>query len=145
MLANADERRLSDFDGRGYLSDRRLGDFCEFALTTGVDQLDFMHDLLGLEGMQRRICGYAGRLESASELPSGGAAVLREVFLRGEMARGEVARVIGASARTGQTLTRELLKHGLAVSDSPKGPLRLGFPAAAAGSYFPNLFPAGAE
>ena len=47
--------------------------------------------------------------------------------------------------RTGQTVTGELLKQGLRLSDSPKGSLRLGFPAAAAGSYFPNLFPAGAD
>jgi hypothetical protein len=122
-----------------------LGEFCEFALSIAVDQLDFMHELLDLDGMQRRIGGYGARLEAASELPSGGAEVLREVFLRGEMARGEMARVVGASARTGQTVTRELLKQGLVVSDSPKGPLRLGFPAPAAGSYFPNLFPAGAD
>jgi len=145
MLAGADERRLNDIDGRGCLSERRLGEFCEFALSTAVDQLDFMHDLLDLDGMQRRIGGYGARLEAASELPSGGAEVLREVFLRGEMARGAVARVVGASARTGQTVTRELLKQGLVVSDSPKGSLRLGFPASAAGSYFPSLFPAGAD
>ena len=145
MLARADERRLNDFDGRGYLSERRLGEFCEFALTTAVDQLDFMHELLDLQGMQRRIAGYAERRESASELPKGAGAVLRTAFLRGEIVRGEVARVIGVSPRTGQTVTRELLKQGLLLSDSPKGPLRLGFPGAAAGSYFPNLFPAGAE
>ena len=145
MLARADERRLNDFDGRGYLSERRLGEFCEFALTTAVDQLEFMHELLDLPGMQRRIVGYADRRESASELPRGAGAVLREVFLRGEIIRGEVARIIGASPRTAQTVTGELLKQGLLRSDSPKGPLRLGFPAAAAGTYFPNLFPAGAE
>ena len=71
--------------------------------------------------------------------------MLREVFLRGEIIRGEVARLIVASPRTGQTVTGELLKQGLLLSDSPKGPLRLGFPGSAAGSYFPNLFPAGAD
>jgi Fic family protein len=145
MLARADERRLNDFDGRGYLSERRLSEFCEFALATAVDQLNFMHELLDLERMQRRITGYAARGESASELPQGAGAVLREVFLKGEIIRGDVARIIGASPRTGQTVTGQLLKRGLLLSDSPKGPLRLGFPAAAAGSYFPNLFPAGAD
>ena len=144
-LARADERRLNDFDGRGYLSQRRLEEFCEFALVTAVDQLDFMDELLDLSGMQRRILGYAERRESASELPKGAGAVLREVFLRGEIIRGEVARIIGASPRTAQTVTGRLLKQDLLRSDSPKGSLRLGFPATAAESYFPNLFPAGAE
>ena len=140
MLACADERRLNDFDGRGYLSERRLHEFCEFALATAVDQLDFMHELLGLEGMQRRIAGYAQQRESALELPKGAAAALQEAFLRGTIIRGDVARIIGVSARTGQTVTGELLKQGLLLSDSPKGPLRLGFPSVAAGAYFPNLF-----
>jgi Fic family protein len=145
MLAGADERRLNDFDGRGYLSERRLVEFCEFALATAVDQLDFMHELLDLQGMEQRVAGYAERREAAAELPKGAASVLREVLLRGQIARGDVARIIGASLRTGQTVTGKLLRQGLLLSNSPKGPLRLGFPASAAGSYFPNLFPAGAD
>lgn len=65
--------------------------------------------------------------------------------MRGEIPRGEAARVIGVSPRTAQTVTRTLLREGLVLSNSAKGPLRLGFPASAAASYFPNLFPAGAE
>jgi len=69
--------------------------------------------------------------------------VLREVFLRGEIGRGEVPRIIGASPRTGQKLVGELLAQHLLISDSPKGRLRLEFPAEAAGHYFPHLYPAG--
>jgi hypothetical protein len=67
------------------------------------------------------------------------------MFLRGEIARGEVSRIIGASPRTGQKVTAELLSQRLITSNSPKGPLRLGFPADAASYYFPNLYPAGAD
>jgi hypothetical protein len=95
--------------------------------------------------MLNRIAGYAERRESAKELPRGSALVLREVFLRGEIARGDVARIIGASPRTAQKVTGELLTQRLVTSGSPKGPLRLGFPADAAGHYFPNLYPAGAD
>jgi len=144
-LANADERRLNDLDGRGYLSDRRLAEFCEFTLRSSLDQLDFMRELLDLEGMSRRIVGYAERRESADKLPSGCALVLREIFLRGEIQRGDVARIVGVSPRTGQSVTRELLAQRLVLSDSPKGLLRLGFPSDAAANYFPNLYPAGAE
>ena len=144
-LAEADERRRNDLDGRGCLTDHGLSGFCEFTLRSALDQLDFMRELLDLDGMLRRIVGFAERKESADELPSGAALVLRDVFLRGEIARGDVARIVGVSPRTGQTLTRELLTRRLVLSESPKGALRLGFPSAAAASYFPNLFPAGAE
>lgn len=143
-LANADEKRRNDLDGRGYLSNRRLAEFCAFTLRTALDQLDFMRELLDLDGMTRRITGFAEREESARELPSGSALVLRAIFLRGEIPRGDVARIAGVSPRTGQTITRELLKRRLVLSDSAKRPIRLGFPADAASHYFPNLFPAGA-
>lgn len=142
-LAKADEKRLNDFDGRGYLSQRHLGEFCQFFLQTAVDQAEFMEGLLDLDGLQARIVGYTERKESAKELPRGSGRVLRETLLRGEIARGEVGRIIGASARTGQKVVGELLGQRLLISDSPKGRLRLEFPAEAAGHYFPNLFPAG--
>lgn len=142
-LARGDEKRLNDFDGRGYLSQRFLGEFCQFFLSTAVDQAEFMEGLLDLDGLQARIIGYAERKESAKELPCGAGPVLREVFLRGEIGRGEVPRIISASPRTGQKLVGELLAQHLLISDSPKGRLRLEFPAEAAGHYFPNLYPAG--
>jgi hypothetical protein len=104
-----------------------------------------MEGLLSLDGMLNRIAGYAERREAAKELPKGSAGVLREIFLRGEIARGDVPRIIGASPRTAQKVTGELLWQRLVTSSSPKGPLRLGFPADAAGEYFPNLYPAGAD
>jgi Fic family protein len=144
-LANADEKRMNDYDGRGYLSQRYLGKFCTFFLSTAEDQLEFMTELLALNGMLNRIAGFAERRESAKEPPRGSALVLRELFLRGEIARGEVARTIGASPRTAQKVTGELLARRLITSGSPKGPLHLGFPAEAAGDYFPNLYPAGVD
>jgi Fic family protein len=61
-LANADEKRLNDYDGRGYLSERYLGEFCKFFLETTVDQLEFMKDLLDLDRMLARIVGFGGSL-----------------------------------------------------------------------------------
>ncbi|HTI72916.1 MAG TPA: Fic family protein [Candidatus Limnocylindria bacterium] len=144
-LAHADERRLNDFDGRGYLSDRRLTEFCEFVLQTSIDQLDFMHGLLELDGLLARIEALASLRMAAGELPKGASAVLRDVFLRGQIARGEIATLIGASPRTGQNVVRVLLEKGLITSESPKGQLQIAFPASVAAAYFPNLFPAGAE
>jgi len=136
---------MNDYDGRGYLSQRYLGDFCQFFLGTAVDQVEFMQELLVLDGILNRIAGYAERRQSAKELPRGSALVLREIFLRGEIARGDVSRIIGASPRTAQKVTGELLSQRLVTSGSPKGPLHLGLPADAAGHYFPNLYPAAAD
>lgn len=144
-LANADEKRVNDFDGRGYLSQRFLREFCLFFLRTAIDQVEFMQALLALDSMQARIVGYAERKQSARELPTGSSLVLREIFLRGQIARGEVRRIVSASARTGQKITAQLLSQRLLTSSSPKGLLRLDFPADAAGHYFPNLYPAGSD
>lgn len=142
-LASADGKRLNDFDGRGYLSQRRLSEFCEFFLSVAIDQVEFMRELLGLDALPNRIAAYAERKEAAGELTPGASVVLREIFFRGEIARGEVPRLINASARTGQKLTGDLSGKGLVRSNSPKGALRLGFSAEAAAWYFPNLYPAG--
>jgi hypothetical protein len=37
-----DEKRMSDYDGRGYLSWRYLGEFCQFFLGTATDQVEFI-------------------------------------------------------------------------------------------------------
>jgi len=57
----------------------------------------------------------------------------------------DTQRIVSASPRTGQKITGELLSQRLVTSASLKGPLRLDFPAEAAGYYFPNLYPAGAN
>ncbi|MDB6017481.1 MAG: filamentation induced by cAMP protein Fic [Pedosphaera sp.] len=141
-LAAADAKRWNDLDGRGNLSDRALAEFCEYFLKTAIDQVEFMQNLLSLDGMQARIVGFAQRQEDSKMLMRQAHRVLQEIFLRGEIARGEVPRLTGVSARTGQKLTGELLARRLVVSPSPKGALRLNFPAEAAEYYFPNLYPA---
>jgi len=54
----ADPKRRNDFDGRGNLSDRALGDFCLFFLRTMLDQIGFMAGLLELGGLCQRNYGY---------------------------------------------------------------------------------------
>lgn len=114
------DRRLNDFDGCGHLSERRLSECCEFLSQTALDQLDFVPGLLDLDKLRDRIVGDAGRRESAKELAAGSGLVLREILLRGQIARGEVARILNISPRTAQTVTGKLLTEGLLRSDSPK-------------------------
>ncbi len=152
FLAAADALRESDLDGRGNLSNRTLTEFCRFFLEVCLDQTEFMNNLLALGGFLGRLEKYvslrnAGLIlgekgESLAPLPSRAAAVLTYVAVRGEIPRGEVAGVVAASERTGRNIIKSLLEEGLLTSKSEKGALRLGFPAAAAGYWFPDLYPA---
>ena len=71
--------------------------------------------------------------------------LLRDVLLRGEIARGEAARITGKPVRTASRIVAALLERNLLTSETPKGALRIAFPARAAGYYFPRLYPEGVE
>ena len=144
-LANADQERSSSSadDGRGHLSERALWDFCEFTLRVMADQIAFMDQLLDLDGLARRIEHYV-RVVDAQVVPEADRVflLLREALLRGEVPRGDAARIVGASDRTGRTALTVAINAGLLVSDTPKAPVRLGLPAKVHETYFPQLFPA---
>lgn len=144
QLANADQERntTSAADGRGHLSERALWEFCEFTLRTMVDQIAFMERLLALDGLERRIEHY---VHVAEPVVAKDAAkvflLLREALYRGEFARGEAGRIVGAGERTGRALLSRALDAGLLTSASPKTPVSLALPAKVLDSYFPQLFP----
>jgi Fic family protein len=143
-LANADQPRSSSSadDGRGHLSERALRDFCEFTLRVMADQIAFMEQLLDLDGLTRRIEHYV-HVADAHVAPDADRVflLLREALLRGEFPRGEAARIVGASERTGRSALTLATDAGLLVSDTPKAPVRLGLPAKVHETYFPQLFP----
>lgn len=66
-------------------------------------------------------------------------------MLRGEIERGEAARITGLSERSARYILSQLLEERLLESDSPKGRVRMGFPAHAIGYLFPKLYPERAE
>jgi len=144
-LAGADEHRRGDLDGRGKLSNQGLLDFCTFFLQTALDQVGFMASLLDLDGLQRRMAGYVERQASFGELPPESIFLLRETLLRGEIHRGEAARITGRPERTARRILRDLLNQHLLTADTEKGPVRLAFPIKVAGYYFPRLYPEGIE
>jgi Fic family protein len=145
QLAKADQERSSSSadDGRGHLSERALRDFCEFTLRVMADQIAFMEQLLDLDGLERRIEHYV-RVVDSKVAPDGGRVflLLREALVRGEFPRGEAARIVGASDRTGRSALTLAIDVGLLESDTPKSPVRLGLPAKVHETYFPQLFPA---
>jgi Fic family protein len=144
-LAEADANRQGDMDGRGNLSNRGLVGFCTFFLQTALDQIDFMTGLLDLDGLQKRITGYVDRQVNFGELTPEAAYLLREALLRGEVPRGEAARITGRPERTARRILKSLLDHKLLIADTEKGPVRLSFPASVVGYYFPRLYPEGVE
>ena len=144
-LAAADQPRRGDLDGRGNLTQAGLVGFCKFFLKTAIDQIDFMSSLLDLDGMQKRIQAVVDRQVSFGEMKPEAAHLLRDVFLRGEIARGEIPSLVGMPERSARRVVGSLLAKGYLVSATGKGPVRLGFPASMVGYYLPRLYPEGAE
>ena len=63
------------------------------------------------------------------------------MLYRGELPRGDVASLLGAGERHARRIVSELSKKDVLVSETPKAPLRLAFPAALASRWMPGLFP----
>lgn len=147
-LANADSSRRGNYDGRGNLSEKALTEFSRFFFEIASDQISFMKKLLSLDGLHKRIVSYVNRREDEA-LPDEDALrpeakhVLTEVMMRGEIARGEVPRLIGMGERTASSLISQLLAEELVSSESHKSPLRFHIPSKVVGYYFPDLYPAG--
>lgn len=147
-LANADSSRRGNYDGRGNLSEKALSEFSSFFFEIASDQISFMKKLLSLDGLHKRIVSYVNRREDEAlsdedALRPEAKHVLTEVMMRGEIARGEVPRLIGMGERTASSLISQLLAEELVSSESHKSPLRFHIPSKVVGYYFPDLYPAG--
>ncbi|MGE0854404.1 MAG: Fic family protein, partial [Hyphomicrobiaceae bacterium] len=140
-LADADEPRHGDLDGRGNLSDRALYEFCRFFLEVCLDQVRFMSGLLDPERFLARITIWAEEEVAAGRIPRGSVSLLRHVALSGAISRRDTARVTGYRERQARTVTGALLARGCLTSDSPRAPLRLGFPPDLAEQWLPLLYP----
>ncbi|MFY9622591.1 MAG: Fic family protein [Pyrinomonadaceae bacterium] len=149
-LAAADLPREGDLDGRGNLSSRGLTEFCEFFLKACLDQAEYMDGLLTLSSLLDRLQTYVHlRVEGLAAAPHQNlmplrpevTSVLHRTAIEGEISRGEVGKLVGVSERLGRDILNNLLEEGLLFSDSSRGPVRLGFPAHAAGYLFPDLYP----
>lgn len=137
MMDLADEPRQGDLDGRGNLSEHALVEFVTWFCRVALDQISFMTDLFDLEHLQERLTAY---VRESLRLGDYAAAIPVEVLRRGELPRGEAARVTGRPERTARAALRELLSAGLLVSDSPKSAVRLRFSSESADVLFPRLF-----
>lgn len=141
LLSNCDLPRRNDLDGRGNLSEEALVEFTQFFLSVCIDQVDFMESLVQPGGLRARILLWSEEQTRLGHLPPKSGAILEAVLYRGELRRGDVATVVGASERQGRRIVAALLEQGVLTSDSPYAPVRLVFPAALASRWMPGLFP----
>lgn len=140
-LAACDLPRRNDLDGRGDLSEEALAEFAKFFLTTCIDQVTFMETLVQPDRLRDRILIWTEEEIRADHLPPRSAAVLEAVLYRGELPRGDVAGLVGASERSARRITSALIEYGVLSAASTRAPLRLAFPATLASRWMPGLFP----
>lgn len=140
-LEAADGGRRNDLDGRGDLSDAALADFCVFFLETMLDQIQFMSGLLGLPALRTRVERYfqfeALHLKRYREELM---RVARALVDEGEIPRARVRQITGKAATVSVQIIKLGLEQGYFETPSPKGPLRVAFPAKIHEFYFPQLF-----
>jgi Fic family protein len=142
-LMNCDLSRRNDLDERGNLSEEALIDFTRFFIETCIDQVTFMQKLMQPHLLQARILLWAKEEVEVGHLPPQAVPILEAVlYRRGEIARHEVPAILGITDRHARRLTTMLMKTGVLVSDSPKSPLKIAFPATLIDRFMPGLFPA---
>jgi Fic family protein len=139
LLQAADEPRRGDLDGRGTLTEAGLAEFCHFFLEVCVDQIDFMRSLLEPAELMNRVEVWTEEEVRARRLSKGSWRLLREAILVGEFPRTRATELTGYHDRQARTVLTELIAKGL-VSDTPKGPIRIGFPSTIVERWFPGLY-----
>jgi Fic family protein len=141
LLADCDLQRRNDLDGRGALSEEALAEFTRFFLKVCIDQVDFMESLVQPDRLRTRILMWAEEEIRLGELPLKSGRILEAVLYRGELPRGDADTVVGTGERQARRIVSALLEKQVLISDSPRAPLRLAFPAALASRWMPGLFP----
>lgn len=145
MLANADKTRYNDYDGRGNLSEKALRTFCIFFLETALDQLGYMRQVLATDAMLDRIRTLAELLTARHRLAKEARYVLEEVFLRGQVTRRELPRLVQKSENTARGIAEQLMRYGLLTTGNRFAPYQVAYPLRLSPVLFPDLYPAGEE
>jgi len=141
LLSNCDLPRRNDLDGRGPLSEEALAEFTRFFLGICIDQVNFMESLIQPDRLRTRIVLWTEEEIRLGFLPPKSGSILEAVLYRGELPRGDAGAVAGTGERQARRIVSALLGREVLVSDSPRAPLRLAFPAALASRWMPGLFP----
>ena len=140
-LANCDQPRHNDLDGRGNLSEEALAEFTRFFLETCLDQVRFMEALVQPEKLRTRIKLWVDEEIALGSLHEKSGLILQAILYRGKLPRGDAAELIGSSSRTASRVISGLIDRGVVTSETSRTPLRIRFPAALASRWMPGLFP----
>ena len=140
-LMECDRQRRNDLDGRGHLSEEALAEFADFFLRVCLDQIDFMESLMQPERLRQRLLMWSEEEIRVGNLPPKSERVLEVLLYRGELPRGEIAELLGVSARQARRVTSALMEREIVTSASTRAPLRLALPAHLAPRLMPGLFP----
>jgi Fic family protein len=141
LLANCDQTRRNDLDGRGTLSEAALAELTQFFLKVCIDQVTFMESLVQPDRLRARVLLWAEEAIGVGELPPKSGSILEAVLYRGELPRGDAGAVVGTGERQARRIVSALLEKGVLASESQRAPLRLVFPARLAFRWLPGLFP----
>ena len=140
-LAECDEVRRGDRDGRGHLGEAALVTFTRFFLEVCIDQVTFMEVLMQPKALRERILNWAEEESALGTIPARGSRVLDAILFRGSLPRAEVASVMNQSDRAGNYVTKALSKHGVITSSGARADWHIAFPAKLAPRLMPGLFP----
>lgn len=138
-LANADSKRLGDYDGRGNLSNKTLVEFCDFFLSTAIDQVNFIKARLSIDSMRERIHNFVDFMMVRKKLKSEVRYILEDVFLKGKITKTDALRITNTSDKTLKIMTDDLIQRGL-LSAKKEGIHMMYYPKYAI-EYSPLLFP----
>lgn len=141
LLSNCDLPRRNDLDGRGALSEEALIEFTSFFLTTCIDQVSFMEDLVQPDKLRARILIWVEEETRLGSLPARSNSVFEALLYRGELPRSEIQTILNIGERQASRIISALLERGVVTSKSPKASLQLAFPATLASRWMPGLFP----
>lgn len=119
-----------------------LADFVEFMFERCLDQINFMSSLLSLEAIERRIEWYVevNSTKRGGALHPDAARLLRAVFMKGKVPRGETGTILNKAKSTARNIVKNLIDEGLLTSDSPKSALKVALPSKALPYYFPDIY-----
>jgi Fic family protein len=140
-LANCDQPRRNDLDGRGNLSEEALAAFTRFFLELCIDQIKFMGSLVQPDRLRTRILMWSEEETRLGNLPAKSGSVLEGMLYRGDLSRGDLAKIVGTGDRQARRVVSSLMDKGVLTSESSRAPLRLVFPATLARRWMPGLFP----
>jgi len=141
-LANADQPRRGDLDGRGQLTQAGLFEFIEFMLQTSLDQIHYIIEALERTTMRERLerlVMLEPRIIEAGIKPQA-ARALHILISLGRVSRSDFKVFLGLGERVAIDQLKKLIELGLVESPTPKArDLYPGLPVWFTQSLLPDL------